>query len=219
MKKYRQYEVGDIMLRVEDNKFIFDGTYCAKAPAKIILAMMVLGNYLHWYNVREMYGRCRENIPPVTQSYSGRTVYVGHKPVMKICSTGNSDWAEMTRYQLLGAINESLEHQNYMLIPEVALDLVSMLRVKRVEDKVLFSKEEYQKSDELFRAFLKERCKEVGEYRIPVEEFKKRTGLPTKEMILEYLHFRWLYFRENGMELESSSVNETEVWLRFGVAY
>ena len=25
--------------------------------------------------------------------------------------------------------------------------------------------------------------------------------------------------RENGMELESSSVNETEVWLRFGVAY
>lgn len=207
------------MLRVEDNKFIFDGTYCAKAPAKIILAMMVLGNYLHWYNVREMYGRCRENIPPVTQSYSGRTVYVGHKPVMKICSTANSDWAEMTRYQLLGAINESLEHQNYMLIPEVALDLVSMLRVKRVEDKVLFSKEEYQKSDELFRAFLKERCKEVGEYRIPVEEFKKRTGLPTKEMILEYLHFRWLYFRENGMELESSSVNETEVWLRFGVAY
>ena len=207
------------MLRVEDNKFIFDGTYCAKAPAKIILAMMVLGNYLHWYNVREMYGRCRENIPPVTQSYSGLTVYVGHKPVMKICSTGNSDWAEMTRYQLLGAINESLEHQNYMLIPEVALDLVSMLRVKRVEDKVLFSKEEYQKSDELFRAFLKERCKEVGEYRIPLEELKKRTGLPTKEMILEYLHFRWLYFRENGMELESSSVNETEVWLRFGVAY
>lgn len=207
------------MLRVEDNKFIFDGTYCAKAPAKIILAMMVLGNYLHWYNVRELYGRCRENIPPITQSYSGRTVYVGHKPVMKICSTGNSDWAEMTRYQLVGAINESLEHQNYMLIPEVALDLVSMLRVKRVEDKVLFSKEEYQKSDELFRAFLKERCKELGEYRIPLEEFKARTGLATRELILEYLHFRWLYFRENGMELESSSVNETEVWLRFGVAY
>ena len=108
-----------------------------------------------------------------------------------------------------------LENRNYSIVPKDSLKVVTMLEAKRIEDFILLTEEEYNKSKKLLREFLLEHCKEEGEYRFPLKEFKEETALPNVDLINGILHTKFLSFRGNGIELYSSLANENEdeVWL------
>ena len=152
-------------------------------------------------------------VASVTTSSSGHTIYVAHKEVMHICSTGNTNWCRIFKKQLIGAINDWYYNKNYTLIPEFGFSILPMFKVEKTEAYVEFDADDFEQADKKFLTFMQDNCKEAGSYSFANEEFRKGTGLPTRGLVWHYLTNRHEFARYNGLTITSASQNDKTVEL------
>ena len=209
MKKFRQFMVGNIEIIKEDEALKFNGVLNAKAPYNVIIAMLAVGRYLKWHNCQPSnYG----GIATITHSASGRTVYVNHKELMHICSTGNTDWCYVTKYQLQGLINEFFQNWNTEVIPANAFTILEMLKVEKMEPYVLFETEDdYRNADEKFINYMNTMCPKRGAYIFEKKKFKEETGLLTDGLVWHYLTNRFEEYRFNAGYVSAAHTDETSI--------
>jgi len=172
MKRIQQFSVGNVSIVKAGEYLEFRGTYHAKNPDHVIIAMIAVSRYLKWHNGpftnyvlmnsagtktstkdEELMGKNhawhhvwlgdvkveeaiwqnakRPYLAKVTTSKTGRTVYVNHKKVMHICSTGNTDWCRISKKQIVGVINDWYYNKNTTLVPEYALSILPMFTVQK----------------------------------------------------------------------------------------
>lgn len=150
-------------------------------------------------------------VSKVTTSTTGHTIYVNHKKVMHICSTGNTDWCKLSKKQLMGAINDWYYNNNTILIPSYGFSILPMFTVKKVDPYVEFDEKDFEQADKSFIEFMESHCKVAGSYSFRNEEFRKGTGLPTAGLVWHYLTDRHEFTTFNGLCVSSADQNEDTI--------
>lgn len=200
MKKFRQFQVGTIVLHKENNRLVFNGAMCAENPVHVVLAMVAAARYMQWLPI-DLKRQNDEKIVQVSSSKSGRTLYINNQEVMDLCSTGNTDWACLTKSHLQGLVsNYNLGKGTEGLIPENTLEVVPMLLVSRMKPKIIFEEEDFLKADELFFKFMEKYCPVAGEYEFEMTKLIREIGLPTEGLVWHYLTNRFAEVYFNGKE-------------------
>ena len=77
MKKIKQYQVGNLILRKQGNNLVFTGNKNARPPIQIVTAMIAVTKYLKWWDRDNLY----DYVPIATVDLSAtqRTIYVDGK--------------------------------------------------------------------------------------------------------------------------------------------
>lgn len=206
MTKYKQFAVGNIVIRRDGDALEFSEACSCDEPANVILAILAVGRYLRWHNCEPSnFG----GIANVTSSKTGQTKYVNMNKVMHINSNGHVEWCIISKKQLQGIINDWYKNGNDTLIPQNGFSFLKMLTVRKIKPFIYFEDADYLKADQ----FIESNCKTAGTYEIKRSIFQTETGLISDEFLEYYISKRVGTFSSNKLYITAIISDRKNIYI------
>ncbi len=208
MKKFRQFSVGDVVIRKDKDFLIFENSSDPKSLRNVLLTMLAVSYELKWLPVTKVQTK------PVKVGYSksGYKIYIDNHDAIFGMHNQFGEYmthrVHLTKRQIQGLVVAICNSKKDAceLIQIYDLNLVrDLLRVEKRENYIVFEEEDYKISDELFIQFIQKNCTKIGTYHFDEEMLRAETKIPNTQILWEYLYDRFVGYTFNEF-LSISSV-------------